>query len=142
MFKKSWLCAPLATVALMGCATTPERFAPPSDCIGTVCRVQISVARDCSITTTPEKLTVRLPHGNKMIQWRIISRDFVFTHDGIVIKTPHQGVLHSPQLDGGGKVFIWHNNHKTSAQYEYGINVVGTGSNTTKCSKDPLIVNE
>jgi hypothetical protein len=139
MSKKYWLCAVLASSGLLGCAAVPERLAP--DCSFGVCKVTVTVA-DCRITLKPYDLTVPLPRGPKQIHWDIVSDDYMFATNGIVIRDMGQE-FDQPDLSAGGKKFKWRDKHTGPGTYKYSVNVVKTGLNPENCpTYDPRIVNQ
>jgi hypothetical protein len=141
MNKKLWLYASVATVALMGCASTQERMTP-TGCTPGICKVEITIAANCGFTITPDPLPVPVPRGTKIIEWQIQSNDFVFRADGIVVKLP-DGEFDAPNLSSNRKTFRLNNKHSKSGKYFYWINVEeAPGLKPLKCSIDPLIVNE
>ena len=139
MFKRPVLYASLASLALIGCATKQE--IAPRGCTGANCTVLVSITPNCQFTFDPDELKVPRPFGMKLITWRIVSQDFMFTHKGIVVE---QGgaEFDQPHLSQDGKEFRLRNRHTLRKTYRYAANVLRTGNDPGSCGKDPLIVNE
>jgi hypothetical protein len=142
MSKKSWLCAALASVGLLGCAATPMQGLQTVGCnAGGVCKVIVTVV-DCNITLAPDDLPVPPPRGRKQIHWDIAGSDYVFAYNGIVIPDPG-GEFDQPELSGDGKKFKWGDKHTGPGAYKYSVNVVKTGLNPANCpTRDPRILNQ
>jgi hypothetical protein len=142
MNKRPWLYASVASIALVGCATTTESTRlTEQECRGN-CKVDISITGNCDFGV-PDILKVKLPHGIKKITWEITSPDYIFAANGIVIKNENPaGVLKRPHLSSNGKWFRLDNDHQAPGNFEYGINVIKTGDDPKICTKDPFIVNE
>ena len=142
MFKKPWLYASLASIALIGCATTQGTDSARAACSGNRCEVKIDVAPNCGFTITPDPLIVLGQGNRKEIEWEIVSGNFRFRTEGIEIKLP-DGEFDGQQLvDTDRKKFKWNNKHRKSGQYYYWIHVESASGGPLKCSIDPLIVNE
>lgn len=139
MSKKLWLCAPLVSIGLLGCAAMLEPRS--AGCTSGVCKVDVTVI-DCTITVDPDTLTVPLPHGRKKIHWDIVSADYIFAANGIVIKLP-DGEFDTSDLSATGKKFKWDDKHSKEGYYHYSVNVIKTGVDPKACSTlDPLIANQ
>lgn len=142
MLKKPVLYASLASIALVGCATTQSTRLTQQDCTGGNCKVDITITGNCEFGV-PDTLLVKLPFGRKKIEWEIQSQAYIFAANGIVFKRQNS-VFEQPELSPSGKKFKWDDRHETSGlpPYEYAINVIKTGPNPGVCTKDPFIVNE
>ena len=142
MLKKSWLCAALASIGLLGCAATQMPGLQTVGCNpGDVCKVAVTVV-DCNITVDPVDLSVPLPRVRQQIHWDIAGSDYVFAYNGIVISG--MGVeFDQPELSGDGKKFKWRDKHTRPGDYKYSLNVVRTGLNPANCpTYDPRILNQ
>lgn len=142
MLKKSWLCAALACIGLLGCAAKPPPGLQAPGCNpGGVCKVTVTVV-DCNITLDPDDLSVPQPRGRKQIHWDIVGGDHVFAYNGIVI-SGMGGEFDQPELSGDGKKFKWGDKHTGPGNYKYSVNVVRTGLNPANCpTHDPRILNQ
>lgn len=156
MSKKLWLCAPLVSVALLGCATTPaprdltdQRSVEAVGCTPGRCVVNVWIA-DCeagysSINVDPETLRVPDRGFPKNIRWQIASEGYIFASDGIVINNP-DGEFNEPALSPNGQAFKWKDKHSASKSprtYKYTVKVIKTGEIPRNCFPyDPVISNE
>ena len=139
MSKKLWICTTLVSIGLLGCDSMPRALAEP--CNPGICKVEVSVV-DCAVSIQPNRLDVPLPRGGKNIHWDIVSDDYVFAANGIVIDRP-DGEFDLPELSNPGKKFKWHDKHTKQGDYKYSVNVIKTGVNPRACpTHDPFIVNE
>jgi hypothetical protein len=139
MSNKQWVCAPLISLGLLGCATTLDPRV--GGCSSGVCKVDVKVV-DCIITLEPYELTVPLPRGPKKIHWDIVSADYIFAANGIVIKVP-DGEFDTPDLSPNAKKFKWNNKHSKAGNYHYGVTVIKVGVDPKQCpTLDPLIANQ
>ena len=138
MSKKLWLCAPLVSSGLLACGSMLE---PRSvGCTG-VCKVDVTVI-DCMVSVNPYTLTVPLPRERTKIHWDIVSDDYIFATNGIVITNP-DGEFDTDDLSQNGKKFKWDDKHTKAGTYKYSVNVVKTGVGPRACpTYDPLIANQ
>lgn len=143
MSEKLWLCAPLVSFGLLGCAPMQVQDTLTVGCNpGGVCQVEVTVV-DCVVSLNPNTLVVPLPRNQtKTIQWDIVGNEYGFAPNGVVITNP-DGEFSAPDLSATGKKFKWKNKHTKPGEYKYSVNVVKTGLNPKACpSHDPVISNQ
>ena len=139
MSKKLWFCTTLVSIGLLGCESMPKALA--LGCNPGICKVEVTVV-DCKVSVQPDPLRVPLPRGAKNIHWDIVSKDYVFAANGIVIDKPDREFDAVESKEAGTK-FIWHDKHTKKGEYKYSVNVIRTGVNPKVCPTfDPLIANE
>ena len=140
MSKKQWLCAPLVSIGLLGCAAMLE---PRSmGCASGVCKVDVTVV-NCAITVEPNTLTVQQPRGRKKIHWDIVSADYIFAANGIAFKDDPDSEFDTPDLSPTAKKFKWDDKHSKAGYYHYSVTVIKTGADPKQCpTLDPLIANQ
>ena len=139
MSNRLWICTTLVSIGLLGCESMPRALAV--GCTPGICKVEVTVV-DCVVWVQPPTLDVPQPRGGKNIHWDIVSNDYVFAANGIVIDKP-DAEFDLPDLSHPGKKFIWHDKHTKKGEYKYSVNVIKTGVNPRACpTHDPLISNE
>ena len=156
MSKNLWLCVPLVSVGLLGCATPPaqrvltdQRTVEAVGCTPGRCVVNVWIA-DCEVAYSSimvDPVTLYVPERGlpKNIRWQIASEGYIFASDGIVITNP-DGEFNEPALGPNGEVFKWKNKHsanKSPKTYKYTVKVIKTGEIPRNCFPyDPFIANE
>lgn len=141
MSNQRWFFAALASLVLVGCTGMQVLQVPPADeCTTANCRMEVTVT-DCTISVSPPTLRVKLPRGEKKMVWDLVSDDYMFSVNGIVIKNP-AGQFDKPNLSAGGKQFKLRNKHTVAGDYNYTVSVVKTGDDPKICTLDPVIANE
>jgi hypothetical protein len=88
------------------------------------------------IVATPDPVPVRRGERNVPIRWRIKTRGWQFTADGIVIHNNHNQFV--ARRREGSQVFHWQSRNSRKQRYEYTINIT---NGTTTASRDPGIKN-
>lgn len=153
MSKRLWLCVPLISIGLVGCAVAPgapttKLLEAPVGCNPGICFVDIWIS-DCDrpggIQAEPYKLEVPDRGKVKNIRWRIRNEGYIFRSDGIVITSP-DGEFDEPEMSANGQMFKWRDKHsagKLPYDFKYSVNVVKTGDTPRNCYKyDPYISNQ
>ena len=140
MSKKLWICTTLVSIGLLGCDSMPRALAEP--CTPGICKVEVTVV-DCVVSVQPDPLPVPMPRGGKDIHWDIVSNDYVFADNGIVLKTPDDE-FDLPELKDARKKFKLHDKHTKWGDYPYSVNVIKTGGADPRAcpTHDPVISNE
>jgi hypothetical protein len=88
------------------------------------------------IIATPDPVPVARGERNVPIRWRIKTRGWRFTEDGIVIHKNHNQFVARRREES--QVFHWKSRNTDRKLYEYTINVT---NGTTTASRDPGIKN-
>jgi hypothetical protein len=88
------------------------------------------------IIATPHTVRLRKGEPNVPIRWRIGTRGWKFTDDGIVIHRNHSQFVARRREES--QVFHWQSRNTDRKRYEYTINVT---NGTTTATRDPGIKN-
>jgi len=88
------------------------------------------------IIATPDPVPVAKGDRDVPIRWRIKTRGWRFTEDGIVIHENHNQFVARRREES--QVFHWRSRNSRKQRYEYTINIT---NGTTTASRDPGIKN-
>jgi hypothetical protein len=102
-------------------------------------QVQVRIVSG-NIQCDPERLVLKKGEKDVSIRWKITpsSEPWVFTDDGVVIKSPDDQFSGKAKEDGG-KTFHWSDKNGNNKEYPYTVNLTNGAQTLTL---DPTIVNQ
>ena len=149
MDKRALCSAVAASFILLGCAVHDGRGTPGggmdgthASCTGASCQIVVTVActDSCTASANPKTLDVELPHGTKVILWKLDApQGYAFADEKVQFES---GAPFDCVRPGSGKREITCNDrHLATGMYSYKLDVVRTADPTRLISVDPWIVN-
>jgi hypothetical protein len=136
-----------ACVILLGCASEGGPGGgmqrTQGDCTGASCEITVSVGCSgtlCEAKAVPKELDVLLPHGAKVIHWKLDAPDgYAFANESVQFAS---GAPFDCTPPGAGKRQVTCvDRHDGPGQYGYTMAVVKTGDPASRIPVDPWIVN-
>jgi hypothetical protein len=98
----------------------------------------VSVSSSNIISVVPDPIPCEKGHHDLDIEWKIATRGWKFTRNGIEHKDNDDGTFHHPQ--SGASSFHWINGNHRARRYRYTVNLISTDGKTT-LTYDPAIQN-
>ena len=134
------------TLALMllagGCAAPPMRTMDAAPCNHGVCKAEVSVWNCSKGYITVKDDPIEIPNSQslpKNIEWTIVTDDYKFVADGIVVDPGSRG-FSGGHVTGNGKKFTLHDGGDLGI-HKYTVKVMRESDGTPCMPKDPYILN-
>lgn len=150
MDKRALCSAVAACFILLGCAGHDGRGTPGggmdgthASCMGASCQIVVTVACNagsCTASSDPKTLDVELPHGTKVILWKLDApQDYAFADEKVQFES---GAPFDCVRPGAGRREITcTDHHQAAGKHTYKLDVVRTADPTRPIAVDPWIVN-